>query len=213
MTLRRVYTDRPPPLYRTFFIIRHGQSKWNRAMARINLTGMLDRDHALTTEGLQQAMTLNSRWREGYLQDNCYNNMHPEAATMVPPMFDFARMDTNEELTLDDEDGTASGDSDSDGEGTGPLPTSVSGSLPKNSGGIGLVKLYDSFFTKRGSVAGVPSGDEGVKKLGIASPPPPDAYTPKGALSPMSTSSSVPGPVERRLSDGTVYNVLHFSSQ
>ena len=32
-------------------MIRHGESKWNEAQSKINISGMLDRDHALTDEG------------------------------------------------------------------------------------------------------------------------------------------------------------------
>jgi hypothetical protein len=66
---------------KTFFILRHGESKWNEAQSKINISGMLDRDHALTEEGiefvivlviifqfysflgLKQAAELNLRWR------------------------------------------------------------------------------------------------------------------------------------------------------
>lgn len=44
-------------------MVRHGQSKWNLAQSRINIAGMLDRDHALTELGIQQAQQLNNRWR------------------------------------------------------------------------------------------------------------------------------------------------------
>jgi hypothetical protein len=221
VTVRRVFTHRPPPVYRTFFLLRHGQSKWNRAMARISLAGMLDRDHALTLEGIQQAIDLNSRWREGLLEDNCYNNMHAEAATMVPPMFDFARLDENEELELSDGLGAESSDSDSDNENPGHSPMiPSSGSAPKGGGsannsnksGVGLVRLYDSFFTKRGSILGMPPGGLGVgtedfgKKMGIVSPAQASVpeetgvVSPKGVLSP--THSSERNPLERRPSEG-----------
>ncbi len=45
-------------------MIRHGESKWNEAQSKINITGMLDRDHALTEKGVEQAKELNDRWRE-----------------------------------------------------------------------------------------------------------------------------------------------------
>jgi hypothetical protein len=229
VTVRRVFTHRPPPVYRTFFLLRHGQSKWNRAMARISLAGMLDRDHALTLEGIQQAIDLNSRWREGLLEDNCYNNMHAEAATMVPPMFDFARLDENEELELSDGLGAESSDSDSDNEHPGHSPMiPSSGSAPKGGGsannsnksGVGLVRLYDSFFTKRGSILGMPPGGLGVgtedfsKKMGIVSPAqasvPEESgvVSPKGVLSP--THSSERNPLERRPSEGKPVVTITF---
>jgi broad specificity phosphatase PhoE len=46
------------------FLIRHGESKWNEAQAKINITGMLDRDHALTELGIAQAEELNKRWKK-----------------------------------------------------------------------------------------------------------------------------------------------------
>lgn len=189
ITLRRTFTNTTPPLYRTFFIIRHGQSKWNRAMARISIAGMLDRDHALTTEGIKQAMELNSRWREVMLEDNCYNSMHHEESTaMVPPMFDFTRMDENEELALAAEEGDSDGDgSESDGEGGAQVTSPAPGtSAPRNT--IGLGKLYDSFFVKRMSVAGSgpPSVANSRKRDGSGGgisplPPAQGGFTPKNS--------------------------------
>eukprot|EP00428_Durinskia_dybowskii_P076483 CAMPEP_0170355624 /NCGR_PEP_ID=MMETSP0117_2-20130122/741_1 /TAXON_ID=400756 /ORGANISM="Durinskia baltica, Strain CSIRO CS-38" /LENGTH=1335 /DNA_ID=CAMNT_0010609673 /DNA_START=108 /DNA_END=4115 /DNA_ORIENTATION=- len=214
VTLRRCFADRPLPLYRTFFIIRHGQSKWNRAMARINLTGMLDRDHALTTEGLIQAMDLNSRWREVMLEENCYNSMHDQESVMVPPMFDFSKMDQNEELNLDgEEDGDSEG-SDSDEEASAhtqnastnsnanqTIGSSV-GSLPKATG-IGLVKLYDSFFHKRPSIApGVvslasKSVDVGLQPVDVSS------ASPRSVLS-QNNKADHPPQLERRPSAASI---------
>lgn len=198
--------DRPPPLYRTFFLIRHGQSKWNRAMARISIAGMLDRDHALTTEGIKQAMALNAKWREVMLQDDCYNGMHVEAATMVPPMFDFSRMDANEELEIsDDENGDGGDGSDSEGEGnttvTSPAPPGTS--APK-SGGMGIVKQFGSFFNKRGSIAGPPTADNGK----AANSPYVEQYTPKGQITPQNSSERRPT-LERRPSDGKTCLLPH----
>ncbi len=53
-------------MHKTFFLIRHGESKWNLAQSKINITGMLDRDHALTEEGINQARELNVRWKEAH---------------------------------------------------------------------------------------------------------------------------------------------------
>eukprot|EP01034_Spumella_vulgaris_P021476 gene21476-27511_t len=64
ITLSRAFINEPPPLHKTFFLIRHGESKWNLAQSKINITGMLDRDHALTEEGINQARELNARWKE-----------------------------------------------------------------------------------------------------------------------------------------------------
>lgn len=181
-------------------------------MARINLTGMLDRDHALTTEGLIQAMDLNSRWREVMLEENCYNSMHDQESVMVPPMFDFSKMDQNEELNLDgEEDGDSEG-SDSDEEASAhtqnastnsnanqTIGSSV-GSLPKATG-IGLVKLYDSFFHKRPSIApGVvslasKSVDVGLQPVDVSS------ASPRSVLS-QNNKADHPPQLERRPSAG-----------
>lgn len=165
VTVRRAFVNRTPPLYRTFFIIRHGQSKWNRALSRINITGMLDRDHALTTEGIKQAITLNTRWRQELLQDTNYNGMHTaDSTSMVPEMFDFSRIDENETLELDEEHSDDDG-SDSDNDASAPVTSAMTtgttspvpvGSVPK---GTGFGKLYDSFFMKRPSVAGAHGAD------------------------------------------------------
>lgn len=53
------------PRRRQFFIIRHGQSKWNEAQAGKNFGKMLAFDHGLTQEGVEQAITLNHMWRSG----------------------------------------------------------------------------------------------------------------------------------------------------
>jgi hypothetical protein len=64
VTLQRVWIDQEPPKRKTFFLIRHGQSKWNLAQSKRNIGGMLDRDHGLTELGAQQAQMLNHRWKE-----------------------------------------------------------------------------------------------------------------------------------------------------
>lgn len=157
MTLRRAFINTPPPLYRTFFMIRHGQSKWNRAMSRINITGLLDRDHALTTEGIKQAIELNSRWRQELIQDTNFNTLHADHSTsFVPEMFDFDRMDDDESLDLSD-NGSSDDGSDSDGEthantphhGHGISHSPMAGSLPLSGG---LNKIYNSFVLRRGSI-------------------------------------------------------------
>ena len=52
LCLRRVILkDGQLPLVKTFFMIRHGESKWNEAQSKINIPGMFDRDHPLTEEG------------------------------------------------------------------------------------------------------------------------------------------------------------------
>jgi broad specificity phosphatase PhoE len=67
--LRRAFLSGPPPKRKTFFLVRHGQSKWNLAQSRINIAGMLDKDHALTELGIRQAQQLNSRWRFHFFKE------------------------------------------------------------------------------------------------------------------------------------------------
>jgi len=157
ITFRRAFINRPLPMYRTFFMIRHGQSKWNRAMSRINITGLLDRDHALSAEGIKQAVELNSRWRQELLQDTNFSMLHADNSTsFVPDMFDFSRMDDDESLDLGD-DSSSDDNSDSDCEGTQsslntPKHSSDHSPLP---GGLpipGLNKIYNS-FVRRGSMS------------------------------------------------------------
>lgn len=57
-----------PPKRKTFFLIRHGESKWNEAQSKINIAGMLDRDHPLTDLGISQAQSLNERWRRHFAE-------------------------------------------------------------------------------------------------------------------------------------------------
>jgi len=46
-------------------LIRHGESKWNKAQASGNmLSTLMDRDHALTEKGIRQAEHLNRLWKE-----------------------------------------------------------------------------------------------------------------------------------------------------
>jgi bisphosphoglycerate-dependent phosphoglycerate mutase len=62
--MHRVHKDTVPPKRMTFFLVRHGESKWNEAQSKINITGMLDRDHGLTELGARQAIDLNKRWKK-----------------------------------------------------------------------------------------------------------------------------------------------------
>ena len=63
MTLQRVFINKAPPKQKTIFLIRHGESKWNKAQASVDIGGLLDLDHALSERGVQQAIDLNDRWR------------------------------------------------------------------------------------------------------------------------------------------------------
>jgi broad specificity phosphatase PhoE len=61
--LRRLYQNSPPPRIKTFFMIRHGESKWNLAQEKGSISGMLHRDHSLTLTGANQAKGFNTAWR------------------------------------------------------------------------------------------------------------------------------------------------------
>ncbi|GBG27846.1 Hypothetical Protein FCC1311_040692 [Hondaea fermentalgiana] len=59
--IRRVFSV---PGRKKLYLVRHGESRWNRAQARRNVVGMLAfRDHPLNKTGAQQAIDLNKRWR------------------------------------------------------------------------------------------------------------------------------------------------------
>ena len=63
ISLRRVFVNRPPPMQKTIFLVRHGESKWNKAQAKVNIGGLFNFDHALTEEGISQAVELNEKWK------------------------------------------------------------------------------------------------------------------------------------------------------
>lgn len=69
VTIRRHFIATPPPKVKTFFIIRHGESKWNEGQAHHNIVEMLDHDHSLTRKGIDQAASLNLRLKE-YLRQS-----------------------------------------------------------------------------------------------------------------------------------------------
>jgi hypothetical protein len=56
--LRRAFLETPPPSLVTFFIIRHGESKWNRAEDKKDIPALLAFDHALTDTGIYQVILL-----------------------------------------------------------------------------------------------------------------------------------------------------------
>jgi hypothetical protein len=70
LTLQRKYIDSSPPKKMTFFLVRHGESKWNKAQQDGNITGLFNLDHALTVRGIQQALDLRSGWQE-FQKDRC----------------------------------------------------------------------------------------------------------------------------------------------
>jgi len=62
--LRRLHIKTSPPLYKTIFLLRHGESKWNEAQEKKDIKNLLNRDHPLTSIGIQQAQDFNNKWRE-----------------------------------------------------------------------------------------------------------------------------------------------------
>merc|ERR1711871_1158165 len=51
------------PVEKTFFLIRHGESKWNEAQGKGNVVGMImHHDPPLNVEGIEQALTFNNTW-------------------------------------------------------------------------------------------------------------------------------------------------------
>lgn len=58
-------TDLNHKITKEIFIIRHGQSKWNVAKAKVNVNNMLTQyDHELTLIGIDQAVKFNKKWKE-----------------------------------------------------------------------------------------------------------------------------------------------------
>ena len=57
ISLRRAFLHSPPPSRKTFFIIRHGESKWNRAEEKKDIPGLLAFDHPLTDKGIAQVLS------------------------------------------------------------------------------------------------------------------------------------------------------------
>lgn len=52
-------------LKKTLFLIRHGESKWNDAQAKLSVSNMVKQyDHELNNIGIEQAQEFNSRWRK-----------------------------------------------------------------------------------------------------------------------------------------------------
>lgn len=158
MTLRRVFINEAPPLYRTFFVIRHGESKWNEAQEKIHIAGMLNKDHPLTEDGINQALTLNARWKLATGSHGGLSNKIGSDSQII----DCGRL--NEE----DLRAVEAGDDDADSEGEGGGGSSSAGG--PSSRGKGLTKLYDSIFQKHSSVTAA----------GKARDAKPDPVTPKG---------------------------------
>jgi len=84
ISLRRVYKDTPPSRIKTFFMIRHGESKWNIAQEHNNVRAMLHRDHSLTKVGTDQAVNFNASWRKYYGTDKSIEEVHANEVENYP---------------------------------------------------------------------------------------------------------------------------------
>lgn len=60
-----------------FWLIRHGESKWNEAEHNHAIGDMLAYDHPLNKTGIEQALQFNSKWRS-IQQDKTYNMTEAE---------------------------------------------------------------------------------------------------------------------------------------
>ena len=72
--LQRFFHISPPPRQKTFYLVRHGESKWNYAQDHKDVVGMImHNDHALTKKGIEQAAALNSVWKKEKNSENELN--------------------------------------------------------------------------------------------------------------------------------------------
>lgn len=128
-------------------MIRHGESKWNEAQAKINITGMLDKDHALTGDGINQACMLNARWKHANRAVTASMRIGDGklGLPMVPEHLDLSRLDEDDLRAIEED---ADYDDNSDGESGPGAGTSSSHS----SAAKGFTRLYDSIFQKYSSV-------------------------------------------------------------
>jgi hypothetical protein len=79
ISLRRLMINSKPPLRQVFFILRHGESKWNKAQSTRNVSEMIQFDHGLTMKGVEQAASLNRNWKSTNLDHLSEQelSMHP----------------------------------------------------------------------------------------------------------------------------------------
>ena len=62
--VRRAFLRADPPARRVIFLVRHGESQWNRAVASKDVAALMALDHPLSPAGIQQAQALARQWRE-----------------------------------------------------------------------------------------------------------------------------------------------------
>jgi len=63
LVLRRVKYTGGAEIHKTVYFIRHGLSAWNEAQDAGDLAGLLNKDHPLTAEGVEQCLKLRYRWQ------------------------------------------------------------------------------------------------------------------------------------------------------
>jgi hypothetical protein len=64
VAVRRAFLRGRAPERRVLFLVRHGESQWNRAVATKDVAALMALDHPLTPTGVQQAQALARQWRE-----------------------------------------------------------------------------------------------------------------------------------------------------
>jgi hypothetical protein len=83
------------------------ETQWNEAQAKINMRGMLDKDHPLTGDGINQACALNARWRLAQSQSKTkFATDKSNRASMCSELIDFTK--------IADEDFLAEGNEEND---------------------------------------------------------------------------------------------------
>ena len=62
--VKRAEKDAAFAVEKEFFLIRHGESKWNEGEKTLNCGLMLGVDHALNQTGVEQAVSFNAKWKD-----------------------------------------------------------------------------------------------------------------------------------------------------
>lgn len=75
LVLRRVKYTGGAEIHKTVYFIRHGLSAWNQAQDDGDLAGLLNKDHPLTAEGVEQCLKLRYRWQVRSPSRKCKRNL------------------------------------------------------------------------------------------------------------------------------------------
>ena len=86
LVLRRVKYTGGAEIHKTVYFIRHGLSAWNQAQDDGDLAGLLNKDHPLTAEGVEQCLKLRYRWqvRSASVRTNCLSIASASASATYP---------------------------------------------------------------------------------------------------------------------------------